>query len=97
MKYEMDPERVEIIKRLWNEIHGRYVPIFYWDNYQDMHYYYEPETDSFYCECGLHMPIDIPTEKLSKQTLCDRIDDFENEIYDYYYKHYGIRLSVLDD
>lgn len=88
--------REEIIRRLWDEIHGNFVPMFRWDNYRHMRYEYEPETDSFYCECGLHMPICIPTEKLSASTLRDRIQDFEDEIYDYYHKHYGIRLSLLD-
>lgn len=89
-------QREEIIRRLWDEIHGKFVPIFYWDNYQHMRYEYEPETDSFYCECGLHMPICIPTEELSASTLRNRIQDFEDEIFDYYLKHYNIRLSLLD-
>lgn len=93
----MDSERVEIIKRLWAEIHEDRVPMFYWDNYfMNMRYYYNAEDDSLDCECGLRMPIEIPTSELSRAALRDKIQDFEDLIFKYYLKHYGIKLSLHD-
>lgn len=81
---------------LWEEIFKNYIPMFRWDNYKHMRYWYNEETDSLDCECGLSMDIDIPTDKLSKATVRNLIIDFEDKIFDYYLDRYNIRLNIYD-
>lgn len=92
----MDSNRIEIIKSLWEEIFKNNIPMFRWDNYKHMRYWYNAETNSLYCECGLSMNIDIPTDKLSKATVKNLIRDFEDKIFDYYLDRYNIRLNIYD-
>lgn len=92
----MDCTRVEIIKSLWKEIFKDYVPMFRWDNYRHMRYWYNAEMNSLDCECGLSMNIDIPTDKLCKATIKNLIRDFEDKIFDYYLDNYNIRLNIYD-
>lgn len=92
----MDGTRVEIIKNLWKEIFKDYIPMFRWDNYKHMRYWYNAEQNSLDCECGLSIDINIPTDKLSRATIKNLIRDFEDKIFDYYLDNYNIRLNIYD-
>lgn len=77
----MDAVRVEKIKKLWSNIHGDYVPTFYWKFHPNMYYWYNEITDSIECDCGLSMPITLKDEELNECNLHELIRKIESNIY----------------
>lgn len=89
-------ERTKIIDRLWKEIHGIYVPLFYWRDGSMTSYFYDPVANAIICDLGFGVELDVEDDKLTKQYIRNKIRDLENDIYNYWYKTYGIKL-LYDD
>ena len=57
--------RKQRIKCLWKKIHGDFVPTFYWKFHPNIYYWYNTDTDSIECDCGLSMPVTLKDEELN--------------------------------
>ena len=77
----MNAERFEKIKELWNKIHADFVPTFYWKFHPNMYYWYNADTDSIECDCGLSMPITLKDEELNECNLHELIRKMKSKIY----------------
>ena len=82
----MEFDRKERIRELWKEIHGDFFPSFYWRFHPDMFYWYNEDTDSIECDCGLSLPVILKDNELNERNLRDLIWDMENKIYADYKK-----------
>ena len=82
----MDDGRTKKIKALWEEIHGEFIPSFYWRFHPDMQYWYNEDTDAIECDCGLRFPINLSDEELNERNLLERIRKMESMIYHDYQK-----------
>lgn len=59
-----------------------------------MRYYYNEKNDSIDCECGISIPIDIPTEDLTQKKLVQLIDELEIKVLNEYIDKYNIDLGL---
>lgn len=82
----MEFDRKERIKELWKKIHGDFIPSFYWRFHPDMFYWYNEDTDSIECDCGLSIPVNLKDDELNERNLRDLIWHMENKIYADYKK-----------
>lgn len=88
--------RKERIKGLWKKIHGDRVPCFNWQFHPDMFYWYNKETNSIECDCGLVIPVTLKDEELNERNLRKLIRDMEDKIYTDY-KKTGFDLGYRGD
>lgn len=86
--------RAEKINRLWKKAHGIMAPYFLWENYRYMRYGYNEAADTIDCECGISVPIDIPTEELTQKKLVEVIDKLELKVLAEYKRKYNIDLGL---
>ena len=86
--------RGEMINRLWKKAHGISASYFLWENYPYMKYTYNEINNSIDCECGISVPIDIPTEDLTQTKLVDLIDELEIKVLNEYQDKYNIDLGL---
>ena len=89
--------RIEKIKGLWNEIHGRMVPCYYWNNHPIMRYHYNEDTDTIDCDCGINIELNAPTEEITFEYLIKQIDKLYNKIDGEYLKNKNIDLGIISD
>ena len=92
----MDDGRTKKIKALWEEIHGEFIPSFYWQFHPDMQYWYNEDTDRIECVTGLSIPVILKDDELNERNLRDLIWDMENKIYADY-KNMGWDLGYWRD
>ena len=92
----MDNNRVNIIKENWKLAHGRFVPMFRWRTHESMRYEYDEINDSIKCDCGISIPIDLPTNQINKKTLKEMIRKLEYKVYRTFKDNYNIDLGIDD-
>ena len=92
----MDNKRVNIIKENWKLVHGRFVPMFRWRNQKSMRYEYDEINDIIKCDCGISVPIDLPTNQINKKTLKETIRKLEYKVYRTFKDNYNIDLGIDD-
>lgn len=85
--------RSEKIRRLWKKIHGNHATYFLWENHPYMHYDYNATTDTIDCECGISVPINLPTEEITQLKLIEMIDSLELKVYEEYKEKHNIDLG----
>lgn len=59
-----------------------------------MKYEYNESNDSFDCECGISVTINIPTNELTQIKLVKLIDQLELKAFDEYKEKYNIDLGL---
>ena len=92
----MNKSRKEIITEQWNSIHGRFVPMFRWRNHENMRYQYDEQNDCIKADCGISIPIDVPTNQINKMSLRKVIRQLEYKVYREYKIKYDIDLGIDD-
>lgn len=91
---ETEKARAEKIRQLWDKAHGRWVPCFYWEKHPPMLYAYNAIRDTIDCECGIRVPIDVPTEELTIGKLGDLVEKLELKVFNEYLEQRGIDLGL---
>ena len=79
-------KRIDIINKLWKEIHGDYDTIFYWTDGSETSYYYDEISDCIKSENGFYIPVEKDTVDLTKDYIFNLIDKLESIII-LYYRH----------
>ena len=92
----MKTKRIFKIKELWNSVHGRRVPCFYWKFHPDMYYWYNECINCIECDCGLRVPVNLKYEELTEMTIRELIKDMEYKIYADY-KKMGWDIGIWED
>lgn len=77
---EKSENRKEKIEKLMNEIHGRFVPTFYWENHPPMEYWYNSVNDSIYVETGDEIKVRFESNELTKKYIENLIDELEDKL-----------------
>lgn len=70
--------------------------MFRWRNYESMRYEYDEINDSITCDAGISVPIDIPTDQITKKTLKEVIRKLEYKVYRTFKDNYNIDLGIDD-
>lgn len=63
-----------------NEIHGRFVPTFYWENHEPMEYWYDSVSNSICVDCNYEKKLTIETSNLNIESLNKLLDELEDEL-----------------
>ena len=92
----MNEKRTQIIKEVFNDIHGIKVPMFRWINYPHMRYSYNEETDTIDCDCGINVNVSLKDEEISWGTISQLLDELEDKVRDKYLKEHNIYLHYGD-
>ena len=87
-------KRTNIINKVLTSIYGRKVPALYWKNANDMLISYIAESNSFSIEDGYEEILPLKTEDITKQSMLDFLDNFEDNVISYYFEKYGIKLIL---
>ncbi len=77
---KLDKCREETIDYLLKEIHGRFVPTFYWENHDPMEYWYDPIKDAICVDSGDEKKIDLQDSELTYDSLFNLLDELENDL-----------------
>ena len=77
----MRRDRNKRIKEIFYSIHGYAEPSFYWQFHLDMRYWYNEDTDTLDCDCGLVMPITLNDDELNERNIRELIRNMESKIY----------------
>lgn len=88
--------RSQLIKKEFDRIHGSKIPMFRWINYSPMRYWYNEETNSFDCDCGLSVVFTVPNENINYSSVSSAIDELENKIREEYLIKHKIYLYFED-
>ena len=89
-------ERSDIIKKYWDNIHGRFIPMFKWRYFANMRYFYNENDNSITCECGTSVKIDLKDNEINRKSLKDLIRKLEVKVYRYFKDNYKVDLGIDD-
>ena len=92
----MEKKRTQIIAEVFKDIHGNLVPMFRWINYPHMEYYYNEETDTIDCDCGVWVVVSLKDEEISYDTILQLLYDLEDKVREKYLKEQNIYLYYDD-
>lgn len=89
--------RIELIEEIFDDIHRLdefhiKIPMFRWLNYKPMKYWYNAETDSMECECGVSIPFNVKDEDINYDVILDSLYALENKVMRVYKEKYNIEL-----
>ena len=76
--------RSELIAKAMNEVHGKFIPKFYWGNHEPMRYWYDDETDSIIVDCGYSSKITLSNSEINRRNLVRFIKDVQIEVIEFF-------------
>ena len=92
----MEKKRTQIIKDVFDDIHGNLVPMFRWINYSPMEYWYNHDTDCMECDCGISVPFNVKDEDINFTSVDKALDELEDKVRDKFLKEKNIYLDYGD-
>lgn len=93
----MSETRENKIKRIFKQIHGNHIPMFYWDNHTPMRYEYSPINNSITCDCGVSISLEsIEDEDINFQNILSEIFKLEECVWDDFKNNRGVVLETHD-
>lgn len=92
----MNIERKKIIDKVFKDIHGDRVPMFRWVNHASMEYYYNEETDTLDCDCGIFVDIHLEDNEITYSTLIEVIYLLEEKVHAEFHEKHNIYLHYGD-
>lgn len=92
----MEETRKEKICRIWDEIHGNNVPIFYWKNDFRSRYFYDWINNLIRTEDGFAVQIDAEDSQITKTYILDLIYKLEEQIIIHYRDKEHIDICLPD-
>lgn len=84
------------INDVMESYHGRFVPMFQWENHEPMKIWYDEKNHSICVDCGISKKIPCEAELFDESTYDTLLNELENEII-YYFNGNGIDLFGVKD
>lgn len=92
----MKNTRSDLINKEFNRIHGCKIPMFRWINYSPMRYWYNEETNSLDCDCGLSVDFKVSNEDINYESVYNAITELEDKVRNEYLNNHNIYLYYDD-
>ena len=92
----MEKNRGDLINKEFSRIHGCKIPMFRWENYSPMRYWYNEETNSFDCDCGLSVAFIISNDDINYESVSNAINELEDKVRTEYLNKHNIYLYYDD-
>lgn len=91
----MDQARINKINEIWEEIHEKLNPIFYWSDDTETKYHYDKASDMIISDNGFSIHIEKDTSELTEEYIASLIEQLETDIILYYRKNYNRELWYI--